>query len=178
MPDIRYRRSPLDLRLSLVQDTAEAEILALHGYVSSRNLAAAAEAELSDKRLCILSDAVAQRGTALHAYITEFWRPDDRIPPIRGSLAAWGLTINDVAVASFHGPSTVKGDENEPEVISKQLRHLGRSSGNVFLGVFQKHLTGHPKATAGAWMLNSCLQMLHSGVVPGGRNVDNIDSVF
>jgi fatty acid synthase subunit alpha len=43
------------------------------------------------------------------------------------------------------------------------------------LGVFQKHLTGHPKGPAGAWMINGCLQILGTGLVPGNSNADNVD---
>jgi 3-oxoacyl-(acyl-carrier-protein) synthase len=34
------------------------------------------------------------------------------------------------------------------------LEHLGRKSGNMLPVVCQKHLTGHPKGPAAAWMLN------------------------
>lgn len=46
------------------------------------------------------------------------------------------------------------------------------------MGIFQKYLTGHPKGAAGAWMMNGCLQVLNSGLVPGNRNADNIDAVM
>lgn len=46
------------------------------------------------------------------------------------------------------------------------------------LGIFQKYLTGHPKGAAGAWMLNGCLQVLNTGLVPGNRNADNVDEVM
>src|SRR5580700_592507 len=58
------------------------------------------------------------------------------------------------------------------------MEHLGRKKGNAMMGIFQKYLTGHPKGAAGAWMMNGCLQVLNSGLVPGNRNADNVDAVM
>ncbi|KAJ2969289.1 hypothetical protein NUW58_g10022 [Xylaria curta] len=55
------------------------------------------------------------------------------------------------------------------------MTHLRRSEGNPLFVVCQKYLTGHPKGAAGAWMLNGCLQILESGLVPGNRNADDVD---
>jgi fatty acid synthase subunit alpha len=93
-------------------------------------------------------------------------------------MATWGLTVDDIDVASFHGTSTVANDKNESDVICQQLKHLGRKKGNAVMGIFQKYLTGHPKGAAGAWMFNGCLQVLESGLVPGNRNADNVDKVM
>jgi fatty acid synthase subunit alpha len=46
------------------------------------------------------------------------------------------------------------------------------------MAVFQKHLTGHPKGAAAAWMLNGALQIMDSGMIPGNRNADNIDNAL
>ncbi|CAP73343.1 uncharacterized protein PODANS_2_7310 [Podospora anserina S mat+] len=94
---------------------------------------------------------------------------------IGAALGAWGLTINDLDVASLHGTSTKANDLNEPEVIHKQMTHLGRTDGGPLWAICQKSITGHPKAPAAAWMMNGCLQVLDSGLVPGNRNADNID---
>lgn len=107
-----------------------------------------------------------------------FFKSDPRIAPLRGSLAAFGLTIDDLGVASFHGTSTVANDKNESATINKMMKHLGRSEGNPVFGVFQKYLTGHPKGAAGAWMLNGAIQILNSGLVPGNRNADNVDKIL
>lgn len=106
----------------------------------------------------------------------DFRRQDPDIAPMRAALAVWGLTVDDIQVASLHGTSTKANDENESDVINKQMIHLGRSKGNPLLSICQKYLTGHPKGAAGAWMLNGCLQVLQTGVVPGNRNADNIDA--
>ncbi|KAK5011229.1 hypothetical protein LTR28_004736 [Elasticomyces elasticus] len=105
----------------------------------------------------------------------DFRVQNPNISPLRAALAVWGLTIDDVDIASLHGTSTKANDKNEPEVINKQMTHLGRSPGRPILAICQKSLTGHPKAPAAAWMLNGCLQALDSGLVPGNRNADNVD---
>ena len=94
----------------------------------------------------------------------------------------WGLTADDIGMASFHGTSTLLNDRNESEVVSKQMAVLGRSEGNPILVVCQKvmlrvlplylpvdaradaarkpqYLTGHPKGPAASWMLNGVIQV-------------------
>lgn len=85
---------------------------------------------------------------------SEFWQQDPRISSIEGSLSVFGLTIDDIGVASFHGTGTKANDVNESDVVNKQLEHLGRTRGNLLPAIFQKYLTGHPKGAAAAWMLN------------------------
>ncbi|EME39096.1 fatty acid synthase-like protein [Dothistroma septosporum NZE10] len=97
------------------------------------------------------------------------------VSPLRASLDAWGLTIDDLDVASLHGTSTKANDLNEPEVICKQMDHLGRTPGRPLWAICQKSVTGHPKAPAAAWMLNGCLQVMDSRTIPANRNADNVD---
>ncbi|KAJ1898816.1 fatty acid synthase alpha subunit Lsd1, partial [Coemansia sp. IMI 209127] len=111
---------------------------------------------------------------ALDTWGSDFWKRNPYIAPLRGALAVWGLTIDDIGVASFHGTSTKANDKNESEIVDRQLRHLGRTPGNVVFSVCQKYLTGHPKGPASIWMLNGLLQSLRTGLVPGNRNADNI----
>ncbi|KAJ2075660.1 fatty acid synthase alpha subunit Lsd1 [Coemansia sp. S155-1] len=121
--------------------------------------------------------AAAKRNQVLDAWGTEFWRTcPDHISPLRGALAAWGLTPDDIGLASFHGTGTHANDRNESMVLNAQLHKLGRTPGFAVPAVCQKHLTGHPKGPAAAWMLNGALQSLRTGIVPGNRNADNIDS--
>ncbi|KAK9421815.1 putative beta-ketoacyl-[acyl-carrier-protein] synthase I [Seiridium unicorne] len=109
------------------------------------------------------------------------WNGDLRLlspstSPLRAALGAWGLSIDDVKVASFHGTSTKANDINESQLINDQMQHLGRTGGNPLLVVCQKYLTGHPKGAAAAWQLNGCMQMIESGIVPGNRNADDVDA--
>jgi len=73
------------------------------------------------------------------------------------------------------GTGTLANDVNESDVTHAQLQHLGRSPGRPLLVVAQKHLTGHPKGAAAAWMINGALQALGAGVVPGNANADDVD---
>lgn len=86
---------------------------------------------------------------AKNTYGNDFWRHESSVSPLRGALAVWGLTIDDLDVASLHGTSTTKNDKNEAAVIQTQLRHLGRTDGNVVPCVLQKSHVGHGKGAAG-----------------------------
>ncbi|KAJ2369194.1 fatty acid synthase alpha subunit Lsd1 [Coemansia sp. RSA 2610] len=123
----------------------------------------------------VASKLAAQQGAARDAWGADFWRQQPHIAPLRGALAAWGLTADDIGLASFHGTATVANDYNECNVLDAQLRHIGRTPGHAVPAVCQKWLTGHPKGPAAAWMLNGALQSMRDGLVPGNRNADNID---
>jgi len=109
----------------------------------------------------------------LHSH--DFAADHPHIAPLRGALSMWGLTLDDLEAVSFHGTSTVANDRNESNVVQLQMEHLGRSKGKPLPVIAQKWLTGHPKGSAFAWMLNGMLQSLNSGLIPGNRNLDNPD---
>ncbi|THC98396.1 hypothetical protein EYZ11_002115 [Aspergillus tanneri] len=136
------------------------------------------DAYVRERREQILADFLREERDARYSLGNSFWRNDPYIAPLAGALATWGLTVDDLDVASFHGTSTGLNDKNESSVIQQQLNSLGRRRGKLILSVFQKYLTGHSKGAAGAWMLNGALQMLDSELVPGNRNADNIDPSF
>ncbi|KAI1357029.1 putative fatty acid synthase alpha subunit FasA [Xylaria sp. FL0043] len=161
--DFHYRRSKLEQELAMIEDWR------LSQYAGPQDTR-------SDE---IIESEVASR----KAHAQWLWNGDIRqlnpsISPMRAALAVWGLTIDDIAVASFHGTSTKANDKNESSVINQQMEHLGRTEGNPLLVVAQKYLTGHPKGAAGAWMLNGCLQILEHGLVPGNRNADDVDAAL
>lgn len=183
--DIKYRKRQLDLRRRQIRDWQESELMYLQEEVSAMKQQQQGvgrtfdESEyMEDRAAHIAREARRQEKEALNSWGNTFWKQDPRIAPLRGALATWGLTIDDLGVASFHGTSTVANDKNESDVICQQMKHLGRKKGNALLGIFQKYLTGHPKGAAGAWMFNGCLQVLNTGLVPGNRNADNIDAVM
>ncbi|KAI9783021.1 MAG: 3-oxoacyl-[acyl-carrier-protein] synthase [Peltula sp. TS41687] len=179
--DIKYRKRQLELRKNQIKQWQESELIYLQEELAAMKAGGNQfdEAEyMQDRARHIQKEARRQEKEALNSLGNSFWKQDPRIAPLRGALATWGLTIDDLAVASFHGTSTVANDKNESEVICKQLAHLGRKKGNAVLGIFQKYLTGHPKGAAGAWMFNGCLQVLNTGLVPGNRNADNVDKVL
>ncbi|PGH20062.1 hypothetical protein AJ80_03712 [Polytolypa hystricis UAMH7299] len=175
--DVQVRRRRLQLRLKQIQESVDMEIQHAQDEqaMTLGNVSDSAREQFQHHMEFVLSEAERQKKEALNTFGNEFWKNDPRISPIRGALSVFGLTIDDLDFASFHGTSTVKNDQNETNVIQHQLTHLGRKQGNTLFGIGQKYLTGHSKGAAGAWMLNGCLQVLDTGLVPGNRNADNID---
>jgi len=179
--DIKYRKRRLELRKAQIieqRDLGLDQLNKIYGLMDANAKSKAPEEELEMLRNEIEMDYEKEIKKAQSTYGNEFWKDDARISPLRGALAVWGLTIDDLSVASFHGTSTIMSEKNESEVIHTQFENLHRAKGNPVLGVFQKYLTGHPKGAAGAWMLNGCLQILDTGLVPGNRNVDNVDETL
>lgn len=179
--DINYRRRQIERRKKQIKQWQESELEFVYDEVEAMKAQGATfdETEYAQDRIAhIEKEALRQEKELLRSMGNNFWKNDTSIAPLRGALATWGLTIDDLEVASFHGTSTKANDKNESSVICQQLRHLGRTKGNAVLGIFQKYLTGHPKGAAGAWMMNGCLQVLNTGLVPGNRNADNVDPVM
>lgn len=169
--DIKYRARQLRLRASQISQWHESELEYLRSEVSDPK-------ELETRAEELQRDAAAQLREAKNYWGNQFFQRDPRVAPLRGALAAFNLTVDDLGVASFHGTSTKANDKNESATINLMMEHLGRSKGNPVLGVFQKYLTGHPKGAAGAWMLNGAIQIMQSGLVPGNRNADNVDHLL
>ncbi|KAI0159075.1 fatty acid synthase subunit alpha [Pestalotiopsis sp. NC0098] len=179
--DIKYRRRQIELRKRQIRNWKESELEYLHeeiAAIKAGNESFDEKEYTADRVAHVEKEAIRQEKEALRSFGNNFWKQDTSIAPLRGALATWGLTVDDLGVASFHGTSTKANDKNESSVICQQLRHLGRTKGNAVLGIFQKYLTGHPKGAAGAWMLNGCLQVLNTGLVPGNRNADNVDAIM
>jgi len=177
--DISYRKRQLELRKAQIRQWTETELLYLNEEVAAMKAQGADFDEkeyLQDRAAHLEKEALRQEREALSTWGNDFWKRDPKIAPLRGALATWGLTIDDLGVASFHGTSTKANDKNESDTLNKMMIHLGRTKGNALLGIFQKYLTGHPKGAAGAWMMNGGIQCLNSGLVPGNRNADNVDA--
>ncbi|KAH8667331.1 3-oxoacyl-synthase [Tricladium varicosporioides] len=175
---IEYRRKRLALRKKQIKQYLDTELqvikeeFSVFGAADSRS---DLEEEIKHRTHYVELEANRQLSEALNTWGNEFWKNNPQISPIAGSLAVWGLTVDDIDFASFHGTSTVLNDQNETSVLQSQLLHLGRTPGHPLFGIFQKYLTGHSKGAAGAWMLNGSLQALSSGLIPGNRAADNID---
>jgi fatty acid synthase subunit alpha len=179
--NMSYRKRQIDMRMAQIKENETSELDYLNQELESYK-AGAVDFDIEEYRqhrlASIRTDTTAQRSEVLNSYGNEFWKRDTKISPMRGALATWGLTADDIQVASFHGTSTVKNELNECGVIQEQMTQLGRAKGNPVLAVFQKHLTGHPKGAAAAWMLNGALQIMDSGLIPGNKNADNIDDAL
>lgn len=208
--DINHRRRQLSHRLHQIEEKRDLELSWLQERLNALNARRSSvdtvtpETSNADEyadqcRKEVEADAQRAFKEAQNTYGNEFWKHDPSISPLRGALAVWGLTIDDLSVASLHGTSTKKNDINETAVIQSQLAFLGRTKGNVLPCVLQKSLLGHGKGAAGksllysptptktdeqnaniqspgAFAVNGCLQMLSTGLIPGNRNADNIDS--
>ncbi|KAF8980010.1 3-oxoacyl-[acyl-carrier-protein] synthase, partial [Haplosporangium bisporale] len=180
--DIKYRKRQVDQRRAQIKQWVENEYTELGHELEE--LKAAGELTVSEEEYLaseterIQKEAKRQHREALNLWGNEFYRQDPQIAPLRGALASFGLTIDDIGVGSFHGTSTKANDKNESEVVNKQMEHLGRSKGNALPSIWQKYLTGHPKGAAAAWMMNGVLQVLQTGLIPGNRNADNIDDTM
>jgi len=177
--DFNFRRRQLMSRKALIKEYRDSELHLLEEEIEAmQNQDSNFDSEAYRKHRAqhITHEVIRQTADALDSLGNTFWKNHPEISPLRGSLATWGLTIDDLNICSFHGTSTIMNEKNECDVLQRQLTHLGRSKGNRILGVFQKYLTGHPKGAAGAWMMNGGLQILKSGLVPGNRNADNVDS--
>lgn len=182
MLNIKYRSRQLKQRLSQIKSWEESEIDYLNEEAELAKEEFGAEFSVKDflneRTEGIHREAKRQVADAKKQWGNNFYKNDPRIAPIRGALAAFNLTVDDLGVASFHGTSTVANDKNESATLNAMMKHLGRTEGNPIFGVFQKYLTGHPKGAAGAWMLNGAIQILNSGIIPGNRNADNVDKVL
>ncbi|RMJ28743.1 hypothetical protein PHISP_00388 [Aspergillus sp. HF37] len=142
-------------------DVALAMGLPVYGIVAGSSMAA---------------DGISRSVPAPGQGILTFAQEDsEKCAPLRSALARWGLCIDDLTVASLHGTSTPANDTNESAVIQREMTHLGRTPGWPLWAICQKSITGHPKAPAAAWMLNGCIQVMESRLVPGNRNADDVD---
>ncbi|KAH8723184.1 thiolase-like protein [Phaeosphaeriaceae sp. PMI808] len=174
--DLSYRRRRLALRKREIENSAKLETDIIDHELKSSSGNVAEVERLRDRKDYIAREVGQLTSAAQRVFGNAFWKQEqNNISPLRGALAVWGLTIDDINVVSLHGTSTRLNDINEPRVLQAQLAHLGRTPGNVAPAVCQKSLTGHAKGAAGAWMLNGALQMLNSGLVPGNRNADDIE---
>jgi len=97
---------------------------------------------------------------------------------LRRALAVWGLNADDIGVLSIHGTSTNANEANETRIWNDIFSTISRSPGNAVPIVAQKSLLGHSKGGSAAWQMAGLLQYVITGVIPGNRNSDNIDSHF
>ncbi|PIA12744.1 hypothetical protein COEREDRAFT_67958 [Coemansia reversa NRRL 1564] len=159
MLDLDYRRDQLDAQLWMLDAWKQSKLNNCQTSGNNKKL------ERMYRR---------QKQAMQDLWGNEFWKQDTAISPLCGSLAVWGLTPDDIGLASFHGTSTKANDLNESEVLNAQLAHVGRTPGHAIPVVCQKWMTGHPKGSAAGFMLNGVIQSLRTGIIPGNRNADNI----
>jgi fatty acid synthase subunit alpha len=177
--DVHFRRQQLSSELEFAAVLKQREVGLVEAECASlaSNGASHSQEDLVRYRLdrTRLSEQVHEQRvkSAQQMWGNDFFKRHPDIAPLRGALSVWGLSVDDIAVASFHGTGTKANDKNESDVTHKQMQHLGRSRGNPLMVICQKWLTGHPKGAAAGWMFNGLLQVLETGLVPGNRNNDN-----
>ena len=190
--DMQYRRREMKTAIERTQEWRTASLHKAYWEAKERAqvvLASDAPAKYEDddfKSSRSLSATISTIDGSANSQIKElkrlwgndFRRQNPDISPLQAALATWGLTIDDIDFVSLHATSTKANDKNEPDILNKQMSHLGRTLGNPLSAICQKSLTGHPKAPAAAFMLNGCLQVLETGLIPGNRNADNVDPLL
>jgi len=176
----KYRARQLNARKRWIKSWVEDELELMNEEVKDMEGESqeVIDAFIEERTKFIDAEARKQEKEAFQVWGQEFYKNDPTISPLRGALAAFGLTVDDIGVASFHGTGTKANDKNESDVFNKQFEHLGRTKGNACPVVCQKYLTGHGKGAAAAWMLNGVLQIIQTGIIPGNRNADNIDPIL
>lgn len=128
------------------------------------------EAFIQERVAFIEAEAVRQDKDAMATFgMLEGSNP--RVAPPRRALAIWGLTPDDMDVASIHGTSTMANEKNETQVYNDIFKSIRRTPGNAVAVIAQKNLTGHPKGGAAAWMLGGLMRSIESGIILGNRNV-------
>jgi len=152
----------------------------LHGLEGWREAATKSleESNMDERREAITQECARLKSSAQRRWGTDWWKGHPDISPLRGALATWGLTVDDIGFCSCHGTSTKLNDKNESNILNVQMETLGRKEGNPLLVISQKWLTGHPKGPAFAWQVNGAMQAILTGRVPGNRNLDNVDPVL
>lgn len=175
--DISYRKRQLAFRRQQISQWLQNEIELFGSMVSDHEQAGTPipTEGIAERYAAIEKEAKRQEKEA-QATFGMLTGNDPTVAPLKRALAVWGLTIDDIGVASFHGTSTKANDKNESAVYNQQFQHLGRSRGNAVPVIAQKWLTGHPKGGAAAWMMCGVTQSIQDGLIPGNRNADNIGS--
>ncbi|KAK0450204.1 fatty acid synthase [Armillaria borealis] len=177
--DINYRRRQLAFRRSQISQwlTNEQEQLREEAESSKAQGQPLDEEYIATRVSNTEKEASRQESDALGMY-GMLEGNDPSIAPLRRALAVWGLTADDIGVLSIHGTSTKANEENETHIWNTVLQNLGRTAGNAVPIMAQKSLLGHAKGGAAAWQMSGVLDTVNTGIVPGNRNSDNIDSHF
>ena len=161
--NVAYRRRQLEFRRRQISQWLTNETDLLKFEVETQGQATKLPSDYVSERLASIErEAKRQESEALATY-GMLAGSDPSVAPLRRALAVWGLTIDDVGVASvsialllalslsltpvisfsqFHGTSTVANDKNESNAYNEQFRHLGRAKGNACPVIAQKWLTG------------------------------------
>ncbi|KAG5638483.1 hypothetical protein H0H81_012415 [Sphagnurus paluster] len=177
--DIAYRSRQLAFRRSQISQWLSHEHFELQEELNLRK----AQGEIVEddyfaSRVANIEKEAAQQEKDALAMYGMLEGSDPRVAPLRRALAIWGLTADDIGVLSIHGTSTSANEENETKIWNDIFTTISRTPGNAVPIMAQKSLLGHAKGGSAAWQMSGLLQTVTTGIVPGNRNSDNIDSHF
>lgn len=177
--DVAYRSRQLSFRRLQISQWLSHEHAQLQEEIAYRKVEGETiEDDFFSARVAnIEAEAVRQEKDALAMY-GMLEGSDPHIAPLRRALAVWGLTADDIGVLSIHGTSTNANEENETRIWNDIFTTISRTPGNAVPIVAQKSLLGHSKGGSAAWQMAGLLQSVITGIIPGNRNSDNIDSHF
>jgi fatty acid synthase subunit beta len=165
-----YRRRQLHAELKSVEEWQNEALKAVDSQMGD-----ASPQIKSQNREALIEEYDRRISAAKRQWGNDWWKGHESISPLRGALASFNLTIDDIGMCSCHGTSTKLNDKNESDIMQTQMDALGRKEGNPLIVVSQKWLTGHPKGPASSWQVNGAVQAMLSGRIPGNRNLDNVD---
>ncbi|KAJ7019830.1 fatty acid synthase [Mycena alexandri] len=105
---------------------------------------------------------------------------DPRISPLRRALAVWGFDRGRCRcpIYSWYRARRPTLEENETRIWNDIFTTIARTPGNAVPIMAQKSIVGHSKGGSAAWQMAGLLQTVNTGIIPGNRNSDNIDSHF
>ncbi|PPQ94469.1 hypothetical protein CVT25_001102 [Psilocybe cyanescens] len=177
--DVAYRSRQLSFRRTQISQWLSHEHMQLTEEIEYRKRSdeTVDESYVSTRIANIEKEAAQQEKDALAMY-GMLEGSDPHIAPLRRALAVWGLTADDIGVLSIHGTSTNANEENETRIWNDIFTTISRTPGNAVPIVAQKSILGHAKGGSAAWQAVGLLQSVITGVIPGNRNSDNIDSHF
>ncbi|KAF9485144.1 fatty acid synthetase alpha subunit [Pholiota conissans] len=177
--NVAYRSRQLSFRRTQIAQWLSHEQAELQEEIASRKQAGETvdEEYVSSRIVNLEKEAVRQEKDALAMY-GMLEGSDPSIAPLRRALAVWGLTADDIGILSIHGTSTGANEENETRIWNDIFTTISRTPGNAVPIMAQKSLLGHAKGGSAAWQAAGLLQSIITGIIPGNRNSDNIDSHF
>ncbi|KAF8907276.1 fatty acid synthase [Gymnopilus junonius] len=177
--DIAYRSRQLTFRRSQIAQWLSHEHSQLQEEMEARkNAGEEVDQEYVSTRIAHIEKEAAQQEKDALALYGMLEGSDPHISPLRRALAVWGLNADDIGALSIHGTSTGANEENETLIWNDIFTTISRTPGNAVPIIAQKSLLGHCKGGSAAWQAAGLLQSIITGVIPGNRNSDNVDSHF
>ncbi|KAF8969171.1 fatty acid synthase [Flammula alnicola] len=177
--DVAYRSRQLSFRRTQISQWMSHEQMQLQEEIAYRKREGeTVDDEYISSRIVNLEKEAVRQEKDAQAMYGMLEGTDPHIAPLRRALAVWGLTADDIGILSIHGTSTGANEENETRIWNDIFTTISRTPGNAVPIMAQKSLLGHSKGGSAAWQAAGLLQAVITGVIPGNRNSDNIDSHF